>query len=137
MITRTKEIIETSSFGIKFQSMTKYKKKECQFNKDPTTCFMKECDDEARKVLEGMNNHQEDKNMDKVGNRRAILNDEILVRPVREAVRIMDSAESENCYLCEKSGENHNFIDTEARNEFANALSVAALKCSTGLNMHG
>ena len=85
-----KEIVETVSFEIKFQLITKCKNKEHQFNTDPMTHVMKECDDEARKVLEGTNDHQEDKNMDKVGNQRMMANDKILDRPAREAVRIMD-----------------------------------------------
>ena len=86
-ITRTEEIIETASFEIKFRLISKHKKKECQFNIDPMTCLTKECDDKARKVLEEKNYQHEDKNMDKVGNQCAMLNDEILDRHVRDAVR--------------------------------------------------
>ena len=39
--------------------------------------------------------------------------------------------------MCEKSGKNYNFVGTEKRNVFENRLSAAALKCSTGSNMHG
>ena len=52
---RTKEIIEKALFEIKFLLMAKHKKKEHQFNEDPMTCLMKECDDKARKALEGTN----------------------------------------------------------------------------------
>ena len=98
---------------------------------------MKECDGKAWKVLEGTNDHQEDKNMDKVGNQGTMLMDKILDRPAREAVRKMDTMENENGCFCEKSGENHNFIDIEARNVFKNGLSAAELKFSTSLSMHG
>lgn len=61
----------------------------------------------------------------------------VLDMPAREAVRTMDAMESEHGYFCEKSIENYDFIGTEARNVFTNGLSAAALKCSSGLNMHG
>ena len=56
---------------------------------------------------------------------------------MREAIRIMDAIESENGYLCEKSAENYELLDKEARNVFPNGLPAATLKCSSGLNMHG
>ena len=94
---------------------------------------MKEYDNKARKLLEGTNDYQEDKNKEKIGNKCMMLNDEILDRPMKEAVRKMDAMESENGCLSEKSGKKYNVEDTEARNAFANGLSAAALKCSTGL----
>ena len=73
----------------------------------------------------------------KVGKQHTIINNEMIDRPVREEVWIIDSMESENSCLFERNGENHNFSCKEARNVFANGLSAAALKWSTGLSMHG
>ena len=64
-------------------------------------------------------------------------NDEIMDIPMREAVRMMDSMESENGCVCEKSVENYNSIEKEARNVFPNGLSAVALKCAFGLSMCG
>ena len=64
-------------------------------------------------------------------------NDEIIERPVRESVRRIDAMESENVRLHEKSVENHNFIDKEERSVFPSGLSVASLKYSFRLNVHG
>ena len=41
--------------------------------------------------------------MEKVRNQCTTTNDEIMDRPVREAVRMMDIMENENGSLCEKS----------------------------------
>ena len=54
--------------------------------------------------------------MGEVGNQCMRLSDEILDRPAREVVRIMDAMENENGCLYENSVENYDFIDKEARN---------------------
>ena len=74
--------------------------------------------------------------MEKVGNQCMMVNDEIMDIPVREKVGTIDAIESENGYLCEKSVENYELLDKEARNAFPNGLSTAVLKCSSGLSMH-
>ena len=65
-----------------------------------------------------------------------MFNDQDLDRPAREDVTTMDAMESENGCLSEKSGENYNFKDTEARNALTNGFSAAVLKYSTSLNMN-
>ena len=75
--------------------------------------------------------------MEKFGNQCIIMNGEMIDRPVREKVRTIDAMEIEKKHLFEKSSENCNFIDKEARNLFPNGLLAAALKFSFLLNMHG
>ena len=78
---------------------------------DPMKYLIKECDDKARKALEAINNQSEENNMEKVGNQCIMINDEMIDRHAREAVRTIDAMESENSYLFEKSAENHKLID--------------------------
>ena len=115
--------------------MTKHKKKEC--HTDPMKYLMNECDEKARKIIGKTNNQQECNNIEKVRNQCVIVNNEIMDRPVREAVRIIDAIESENGCLCEKSVDNYESLDKEAKNVFPNGLSEAALKFSSGICMHG
>ena len=75
--------------------------------------------------------------MEKVRNQCIMTNDEIIDRPVRDAVRTTDTIESDNSCLHEKSIENYNFTDKEARSAFPNVLSAASLKCSFGLSTNG
>ena len=75
--------------------------------------------------------------MEKARNQCMMVNDEIMDIPMREKVGTIDAIESENGYLCEKSVENHKLIEKEARKVFPNGLSVAVLKCLSGLNMCG
>ena len=49
----------------------------------------------------------------------------------------MDAVESENGHLREKSVENYESLEKEARNVFPNGLPASTLKCSSSLNMHG
>ena len=39
--------------------------------------------------------------------------------------------------MFEKHPQHYNFIDSDARNAFSQGLTAAALKCSSGFNMHG
>ena len=64
-------------------------------------------------------------------------NDEIIDRPVRKTVRAMYAMESENGCSCEKSFENYELMDKEARKVFLNGPSAVALKCSSVSNTHG
>ena len=64
----------------------------------------------------------------KVGNQCMIVKDKTMDRPVRKEVRKMDAIERENGYLSEKSGENYEALDKEARIFFPNGLSSDALK---------
>ena len=85
---------------------------------DPMKHLMKDCDDKAQKALETMNSQSEENKMEKVGKQCIITNGKMIDRPVRETVRMVDAMESEKNYLFEKSAENCNFIDKEARNVF-------------------
>ena len=75
--------------------------------------------------------------MEKARNQCMTVNDEIMCRPIREALRTMNAIESEHGYFCEKSVENYELLDKETRNVFPNGLSATSLKCSSGLNARG
>ena len=64
-------------------------------------------------------------------------NDGVIDRPMREAVRIIDTIETENNYFLEKCPEHHDLTDKEATNVFSNGLKAATLKCSLAFNIFG
>ena len=106
MVTKIKELIRTAPFELNFKLITKYKNKECKFNSDPIRHLMKSCDDETRMLIEKIRNKKEEINMVKFGKCCINTNDGVIDRPVREAVRIIETIDSENCYLLEKCTEN-------------------------------
>ena len=80
---------------MKFRIITKCKNKECKFNSDPIQYLMKDCDNEKRKVIEKISSKSEESNVDKFGKHCIRTNDEMIDRPVREAVLMIDVIESD------------------------------------------
>ena len=62
-VTKIKKLIETVSFALKFNLITKHTNKEHEFNSDPIRHLMKDCDNEARKVIETINSKSEESSM--------------------------------------------------------------------------
>ena len=94
-----KELIETVSFEIKLRLITKYKNKECQFNRDLIQQLMKCCENGARKAIETINSKSEESKMDEFGKHCIRANDGMTDVPVRKAVRIIDAMEREKKYF--------------------------------------
>ena len=71
------------------------------------------------------------------GNVYVVVNDRVMDRLVREAVRTIDAMHSEQNYLFDKNPQHHYLIESEARNVFSQGHAAAALKCASGFNMNG
>ena len=96
MVTQIIEIISKTSFSTRFKLITNYKNKEHEFNNEPLRHLMKSCDDESRRVLKKIKNRTKESTMVNFGKYKLQINDLVMDRPVREAVRIIDEMDSEN-----------------------------------------
>lgn len=135
-IHRIKNIIEHSSFEIIFQLATKYKKKEYDFKRDPERYLMKQCDREAKKAWNDIENQEGLTNMMHYGVKALSINNMIAERPLREAIRLCDVQKEELEYLKTKFPNQIQFIDREARHVFHKGSSSSLLKCVYGINHH-
>ena len=85
-VTKTKDLIKKVSFELKFKLIAKCKNREHEFNSDPIQHSIKECDNEARKVIDTFKSKTEEGNMDEFGKRCISTNDGTIDRPMREVV---------------------------------------------------
>ena len=75
--------------------------------------------------------------MVKFGKWFIVVNDRVMDRPATEAVKIIDTIDSERNQLLDKQPQYHDVIDSEARNVFPQGFTATALKCASGFNIHG
>ena len=64
------------------------------------------------------------------------VNNRVMDRPVREAIRIIDAMVRKSHYLINKHPQHCDLIVNEARKVFSNGLIAAELKCALGFNTH-
>ena len=102
MVTKIKVLIRKVSFVPKFELMTKYKNKDCEFNSDPSMHWMKWCDDKVHRVLKTIRSKNAESNMVRFGKWSIRVNYGVMDSNVREAVRIIDVMDSESNYLIDK-----------------------------------
>ena len=93
------------SFELKFKLMTEFKNKDNEFNSDPIRHLIKSCV-EALTVIKTIRNKTEESKMVKLGKYCIRTNDGVMDRPLRYAVRIIDTIDSENHYFLENFPEN-------------------------------
>ena len=58
-------------------------------------------------------------------------------RYVRNTIRNLNTIDSKRNYMVNKQHQHKNIIDSETRNVFPQGMTVEALKCASGFNMHG
>ena len=131
-----KEIIREASFDLNFKLDTKYKNKEHEFISNIIRHLMNSSDDKAWWFLKTIKSRTTESNMVTFGKWSIIVNDRVMDRPNREAIRIIDEIESENQCLFDKWPQHHTIIDREDRSLFSYELKAASLKCALGFNMH-
>ena len=128
IITKIKKVVDSLNFEIRFELITKHKSKKFDFNIDPLKNLMKKCDEEARRVLSGIKTRTEHSNLETFGNLTISTNNEVMERPIREAIGTTCATTNELNHVIEKHPQHYEMIDLEERNSFPNGLSNSAIK---------
>ena len=136
-INKIKQIINTSSFDIELQLIVKYKKKFFDFNTEPEKYIMKECNKEAKRVWDEIDDKIETRNIKYHGDKVMFINNQLAEKPIRNAIRIADAMEMERQYINGKCPDSIQYIDMEARNVFNKGCTTSMLKCVYGYNAYG
>jgi len=124
-----KELLNRISFKVTFHPITRYLKIRAPFAKDPGLYLILKCDKEARLSRESIDSKPNDTNLKYYGNYIITKYNTMLLRSVKELIRINNAIDSEIAQTKYKLDMKVEFINMNTRDTFSiSSVTISMIK---------